>query len=427
MKTQIPSIRMNEGEPNDSFRFDLVAGYVRNFRRFQLADRTDLLVNGSETFTAMLDAIDDAKKFIDLETYILRSDRTGWMFQKALIKAAKRGVKVRLLYDYIGSLGLSERFVREMVEAGVEVRVYHPLIWIRPTWAINQRDHRKLMIVDGQYVFTGGINISNDFVSREEGGGGWRDTHIRIEGSMVADWAEQLYDYVWRKATAYHETTTPGSKLKAGFRRRFKKPMTIESLASMGGNIYDELRRNKKIAVQLIGNREVHRRKSIRSAYIHAINRAQRYVLIENAYFIPDRYIRDVLAKAVLRGVQVSVVVARNTDVPIAGYASRAMYSQLLKSGVRIFEWPKDMMHAKTAVIDDVWSVVGSFNLDHRSLRYQLELVAVVADPSFAKKLRQQTVMDIEKCEELTLERHEKRPWYERLLESIAYKFRYWL
>jgi len=153
MKTQIPSIRMNEGEPNDSFRFDLVAGYVRNFRRFQLADRTDLLVNGSETFPAMLDEIDDAKKFIDLETYILRSDRTGWMFQKALIKAAKRGVKVRLLYDYIGSLGLGERFVREMIQAGVEVRVYHPLIWIRPTWAINQRDHRKLMIVDGRYVY----------------------------------------------------------------------------------------------------------------------------------------------------------------------------------------------------------------------------------------------------------------------------------
>jgi cardiolipin synthase len=425
--TQTPSIQFFDEKENDSFRFELVAGYVRNFRRFQMADRADLLVNGSEAFPAMLDAIDNASTFIDMETYILRSDRTGWLFQMALVHAAKRGVRVRLIYDYIGSLGLAERFVHEMIEAGIEVRVYHPLIWNRPTWAINQRDHRKLMIIDGQTVFTGGINISNDCISKNENGGGWRDTHIIIEGTTVADWAERLYDYVWRKAAAYHETATPARKLKAGFRRRFRKPITIESLAGEGENIYDELRRNKKIAVQLIGNREVHRRKPIRSAYIHAINRAQRYVLIENAYFIPDHYIRDVLAKAVLRGVQVGVVVARNTDVPIAGYASRAMFSQLLKSGIRIFEWPESMMHAKTAVIDDVWSVVGSFNLDHRSLLYQLELVAVVADPIFARKLRRQTLTDIKKCEELTLAKHENRPWYERFLEAMAYKFRYWL
>jgi cardiolipin synthase len=407
--------------------FEEAARYVHNFKRFQLADRVDLLIDGSETYPAMLSAIDGAQNSIDLETYILVADTTGWAFQKALLQAATRGVRVRLIYDYIGSLGLPDGYVRELIKYGAAVKVYHPLILLRPTWAINRRDHRKLMVVDGQLTFTGGINISDHNVPLEMGGLGWRDTHMRIEGETVADWAGQLYEYAWRKSTPYHETATPGSKLKAGLRRRFKKPVTLKLLSNNGVNLNDEISRNGKVAVQLIGNREVHRRRPIRAAYLHAINHARRYILIENAYFIPDRYIRSALIRAVKRGVHVAVVVSKNLDVQIAGYAGRAFYEELLSAGVKIFQWPKGMMHAKTAVIDDIWSVVGSFNLDHRSLRFQLEIVAVVAGPIFARKLQQQTLADIARCEELTLEKHRARPWYEKILESIAYKVRYWL
>ena len=411
--------------------FDLAANYVKNFKRFQLAEKTKLLIDGAQTFPAMLEAIGNAQKTIDLETYILAADKTGHDFQRALLQANSKGVKVRLLYDAVGALGLPDGYVTKLLDAGVSVRVYHPLILLRPDWAINKRDHRKILIVDEKITFTGGINICDLDASKADGGAGWRDTHIQINGKMVAGWAKQLFEYAWRKATDYPETATPKSKLKAGIRKklkkRFKKPITLHSLSHEGFDITNKQHQKNRIAVQLISNREIHKRKPIRSAYLRAINQAKKYILIENAYFIPDRHIRNGLIRAVSRGVKVCVIVAKNTDVKIAGYASKAFYDELLTAGVQIYQWPMSMMHAKTAVIDDIWSVVGSFNLDHRSLRSQLEIVALIADPSFAKELRNQTEIDIASCEELTLEKHRSRPQYSKIFERIAYYLRYWL
>jgi cardiolipin synthase len=404
-----------------------ISRYVRKFKRFQLADAVRLLVDGRETYPAMLEAIDAAKTTIDFEIYTICSDHTGELFKQAFVRAAKRGVRIRFLYDYIGSLGLDANFVRTLIDNGVEVKVYHPLVLHRPSWAINRRDHRKMLIVDGKVTFTGGINISDEYSPIDQGGKGWRDTHIRIEGEAVAMWAGQLYEYAWHKSTAYHETSTPAMKLRAGLRKRFHKPMTLGSIDVTGDILPEFLSQTGKVPVRIIGNRELRFRQRIRAAYLHAINNAREYVLIENAYFIPDYHIRMAMALAVRRGVQVSVLVARDGDVPIASYASRSLYTRLLRSGVRIFEWPNGMMHAKTAVIDDAWSIVGSYNLDHRSLLYQLEAVAVVVDPEFSYHLRQQTLTDLSRCHEVTLEEHLARPWYQKLQDMLAYKIRYWL
>jgi len=165
----------------------------------------------------------------------------------------------------------------------------------------------------------------------------------------------------------------------------------------------------------------------LRRAYIHAIKNARRYILIENAYFIPDRGIRRALRNAVRRGVVVGVVVAMYSDVKIAAMASRALYGELLSNGVRLFEYPKTMLHAKTAVIDDEWSMVSSYNLDHRSLLHNLEAGVLLLDAAFARALRNQVLIDISHCREVTLQFHKARPWNEALLESAAYQARYWL
>jgi cardiolipin synthase len=404
-----------------------ISRYVMRFDRFQLARGARLLVNGDQTFPEMLRAIEAARNTVDLETYILCADRTGELFQKALIQAARRGVRVRLLYDYIGSLGLPHSFLQEMIDAQVEVRVYHPVVLKTPLWKINHRDHRKILVTDGRWSFTGGLNIADDYASSWSGGGGWRDTHVVIEGEEVAEWVERLFEYGWRNAAPYQQTSTRRQRLRAQIRRHFRKPITLKTLMAPRQGITPDLCSPDRVAVRILSNKEFRFRFRIREAYLYAIEKAQRYILVENAYFIPDPRIRKALERAVQRGVFVGVVVAREYDVPIAAHAGRYLFRGLLEAGIHIFQWPLAMMHAKTAVIDDAWSVVGSYNFDHRSLLHQLECVAVIADPKFAGSLREQTLADIAQSEELTIEKHHQRPWQWKIMEPLAYLIRYWL
>jgi len=394
-------------------------------QHFQCAEGVKLLVDGREAYPEMLAAIDGAQTTADLETYTLQADRIGRTFQRALKRAVERGVQVRLLYDSLGSLGLPGSYIQELVAAGVSVAVYHPLVLLRPSWAINRRNHRKILLVDGRVAFMGGINITDDYSPPEEGGRGWRDTDLRLDGAQVAERLAGLFEYDWANAMPYAHTATPGDRLKSGMIRRLDKPIMFSRaqaetaapiVCAPGG-----------VAVQILGNEEFRYRRHIRRAYLHAIRRARRYILIENGYFIPDRGFRRALRRAARRGVLVGVLVARESDVKVAALASRNLYTELLSSGVRLFEWPKGMLHAKTAVIDDAWAAVGSYNLDHRSLVHQLEVVAVVADPVFARRLRDQTMADLAQCREVTMEEHEVRPWHEMLAESGAYLLRYWL
>lgn len=406
---------------------DLVNRYARYPARFQYASAARLLVDGREAYPEMLAAIESAAATVDLETYILRADRVGARFQEALARAAGRGVRVRLLYDYVGSLGLPDRFIRALIEAGVEVSVYNPLLWTRPLWAVNRRDHRKILVVDRRVAFTGGLNISDDYDSLSAGGGGWRDTHIRLDGEEVARSTERLFEEGWRHAIPYAESATPTARLRARTRQRLRALVAMHRSAAHIPLPDPAPCAAGEVPVHVIGNKELHHRWRIHRAYLRAIRRAQRYILIENAYFIPNRVVRRALARAVRRGVLVAVAVARQSDVTLAAYASRSLYSELLAHGVRIFEWPHGMLHAKTAVIDDAWSVVGSYNLDHRSFFHQLEAVAVVVDPGLARCLRDQTLADLARCHEVTLPEHESRSWRAMLLESAAYSLRYWL
>jgi cardiolipin synthase len=387
----------------------VIARYAQSPRGFLRAADVKLLVDGREAFPEMLGAIAAARRTIEMESYILRPDRTGRRFGEALAAAARRGVRVRLMYDALGSLGLPSSYLRQLTSAGAAVSVYHPLILTRPSWAINRRNHRKLIVVDDAVAFTGGLNIADEYATKEDGGAGWRDTHMRLDGAQPARELRALFEDAWERAKPL-----PGSPAFAA------RPVEGQPPAP---SVSDG------VAAQVLGNDEFRNRRRIRRAHLYAINHARQYILIENAYFIPDRGVRRALVRAVRRGVKVAVAMAAvgSSDVAIAAYASRVLNSELLAAGVRLFEWRHGMLHAKTAVVDDAWAVVGSYNFDHRSLSHDLEVAVVVAEASFARRLREQTLADLGRCHEVTLAEHEARPWSRMLLESAAYQMRYWL
>jgi cardiolipin synthase len=367
------------------------------------ADSARLLVNGCEALPVMLEAIRGARTSVDLETYILNADGTGREFAAALAEAARRGVRTRLLYDGIGSMGLPSGFLRPMIDAGVRVAAFRPLRFFRrPVWLMNRRDHRKILVVDGHRSFTGGLNLADVYACRVDG---WRDTHVELDGVEVARAFTGAFEYTWNRSDLLNPPDHPPGPRHS---RRGTDPAG-------------------PVALQLITNQIIGQRRRIRNAYRRAVQRAREYVYIENAYFLPDWGLRRALTRAARRGVRVNLVLAARTDVRLAQLASRATYPRLLRAGVRIFEWSQTVLHAKTMVVDDAWSFVGSYNLDHRSLMLNLEAVVLLEDRAFARRLREQTEKDIAGCREVKLEDCRARPWPERFMQQIAYRLRYWL
>jgi cardiolipin synthase len=404
--------------------------YVYDPEEFVEAERVKLLVDGREAYPEMLAAIGAARESVDLETYILQADVTGHRFAAALMAAALRGVKTRLLYDGVGSLGLPAEFVDGLLMAGVQTAVYRPVSrFLRlGLMRMNRRDHRKILVVDGKIAFTGGLNIGDEYAAEEDGGGGWRDTHVRVDGEAPARALARVFESTWARADMQAGTAAVSAERAQPAEPRAPAAKAVETVAprTPSGRL-DLPEVSERVPLQVLSNREFLQRWRVRRAYLHAIRRAKRYILIENAYFVPDRRIRRALQKAVRRGVAVGVVVAERSDLPIVAMASRALYGELLASGVRLFEYRPSMLHCKAAVIDDVWSVVASYNLDHRSLMHNLEAGVLLLDRNFALRLRHQIVTDIEHSREVTLQAHKARPWDDALLETLAYQARYWL
>jgi cardiolipin synthase len=305
------------------------------------------------------------------------------------------------LYDSLGSFGLPSAFLGELNSAGVLAVKYHPLVPWRARWSLNRRDHQKILVVDDRLAFAGGINLSDDSRPIEDGGGGWHDLHARVEGPVVLDLA-RIFRRTWERSggDALPETTL--------FRRGGDASLWTA-------------------AVQAISNSAVRRRWQMHRAYLHAIHRAERSISIMNAYFIPDRSLRRAFARAAARGVSVRVIVPSDTDVKAVYYASHHLYSSLMRRGVRIFEWPERMMHAKMGLIDGVWSTIGSYNLDRRSLQHNLEVALLILDRRIGGELEGQFEKDVATCREITLEEWQKRSTWEKAMEWLFYRVRYWL
>ncbi|MBI2889475.1 MAG: cardiolipin synthase ClsB [Nitrospirae bacterium] len=368
--------------------------------RLHEGNTVQLLRNGSEAFPAMLRAIEDARRTIALEAYMFRSDRTGTRFADALATKAGQGLVVVLIYDAVGSRGADPALFDRLRHSGVRILEYHPIAPWRRGWGWWRRDHRKLLVVDGRVGFTGGINICDDHLDAAEGGGGWRDTHLRVEGPAVHD-LQKLFLSTWRDER--------GPQLDE---RSFLPALDPSAGRARAG---------------ALGSRRYRSRRAIRWAYVHAIKHARGSIAISNAYFVPDRGILRALINAAWRGVAVRILLTGASDVPTVRYAGRARYSRLLSTGIRLFEWQGSILHAKTAVIDGMWSSVGSYNMDHRSVFHNLELNVTVLDRDFGADVERMFEADLENSREITAKEWKKRPPHIKALESVLYAFRHWL
>ncbi len=348
-----------------------------------------MLVDGSAFFPALLEAIENAKSYVLIESYILASDETGQRVANALTRKAAEGVEVALSYDSFGSLGVLEDWFIESLQArGVLVFEFLPVSPFNVVASIQRRNHRKSLIVDGQIGIVGGLNISDDYASVEDGGKGWRDTAVRVEGPAVAQ-LEAFFRHNWRARGA-----RPLRSLPLGCSPR------------EGG-----------VEVRFDTNEGRRDRAHVRRAYLAAIIGAQSTIRLTHAYFTPDAAIVRALKRAARRGVSVELITARATDVRASWHVARGLYGSLLSSGIRIHEWHERVLHAKTAVVDGSWVAIGSANLNRRSLRFDLEVNAFARTGSIGPEMDARFEADRARCEEVTLAAHRRRPRWVRFLE----------
>ena len=337
------------------------------------ADRIRLLRDGAETFPAMLHAIARAEREVLLEFYWITPDKAGRAFREALAAAAARGVEVRVLYDSIGSRGTTRGWWRALFDAGGDAREYHGFAPFEESFTLGrmmQRDHRKLMVVDGRVGFMGGVNLGDCWLPIEEGGSGWRDDAIQAEGPVAGE-IRSLFYRTWRRVT------------------RTPPPPDVRPLA----------RRQGEAVFVLASQRR--RRRNIHREYLVRIRASRRSVDLAHAYFIPDCAVRHALYRAVERGVRVRVLLPRTSDVVGLQFATDAFYDSFLRRGVEVYEYPPPMLHSKTAIVDERFVTVGSYNLDERSWRKNLEANLGVLDVPFAKYVTAQFERDLARAKRI--------------------------
>ena len=352
-------------------------------------NQIQLFFRGEEAFASIRLAIEGAKQEILLETYILRDDATGRKLLGLLGGAAARGVKVRVLADAYGSWTTKGAFWREMQGMGIEARLFHPF-WSHLRGLLN-RDHRKIIAIDRRISFTGGMNVGNEYgSSRHNKNASWRDTHVRVEGPTAWEMA-LVFSEGWKRSGGASLHLPPFAPTDASGAR-------TQVLDSRPGRGHAET-----------------------AAVLAALVAASRKRLwITNSYFAPDRKAIRLLGRAAQRGVDVRLLLQGRTDMPLVRHAGRGNYSDLLASGVRIFEYQPAILHAKTLVVDDYVSVVGSSNLDFRSFYFNAECNVLIFDDATGQTMAQTFEEDLGQSLEMRLETWNQRPLAHRLGDALA-------
>jgi len=374
-------------------------------------NKVTLLYDGPQTMAAMMAAISAAKDHINLETYIFDQDELGIRFAELLIARQRAGVQVNVIYDSVGTIGTPQAFFDKMRDAGIRLLAFNPVnplqqqgVW--SPWGPNNRDHRKILVVDGTVAFTGGVNISNTYANsslfrskaRRSAGVGWRDTHVKIEGPAVAALQWVFLDH-W---ASRESPDLPDSNYFPPLKEVGDKLVRV--LASEPGGDFD-----------------------IYKAYVLAIQEAKQTVHITSAYFVPDVQILQALSEAAQRGVDVKIILPGVTDSGLLFHAARSFYSEMLASGIKIYQLEIAVLHAKTAVIDKVWATVGSTNIDTRSFLHNHELNVVVFGEEFGASMENAFLEDLRSSVEITQEKWAQRPLGDRIKEWAARRLEYWL
>jgi cardiolipin synthase len=371
-------------------------------------NKITLLADGQAAYAAMFKAIQNAGDHINLETFIIEDDEVGRRFTDLLLQKQAEGVQVNLIYDSVGSFSTPASFFQRLRDGGIQVVEFNPVNPFKAHghWLLAHPDHRKILIIDGKVAIAGGINISSVYSSRLSGRRQvkgaplpWRDTDVQIEGPAVAEFQKLFLD-TWQKQ---------------------KGPKFSER------NYFPDPKEEGNALVRVVGSTPGQDNRITFIVYVSAITFAEHSVHLTNAYFIPDDQILDAFSDAARRGVDVKIILPSTSDSSLALYAARYNYSELLKSGVKLFERRNALLHAKTAVIDGVWSTVGSTNMDYWSFLSDDEVNAVILSREFAIEMEKMFAKDLAESDQIKWEEWKERPLFPRLREWFAHLFSHWM
>jgi cardiolipin synthase A/B len=350
------------------------------------------LLNGEQIFPAMLDAIKGAKKTITFETYIYWSGGIGKQFADALAERAKAGVKVHILVDWVGSAKMDDSLLDEMQSAGVDIRKFHKLAWYDFA-KLNNRTHRKLLVVDGATGFTGGVGIAEKWTGSGQDAEHWRDSHFRIEGPVVAQMQATFLDN-WLK---------------------------VSGQVLHGEPYFPEIKPAGISRAQMFSSSPTSGSENVELMYHIALTAADKTIDLSMAYFVPDEVSSQILIDAMHRGVKLRLVTPGNIiDTETVRAASRLTWGPLLAAGAEIYEYQPTMYHCKVMIVDGLMTSVGSTNFDNRSFRLNDEANLNIYDKDFASRQTSVFEQDIQKSRKITLEQWEHRPLLEKIEEQAA-------
>ncbi|EKD77005.1 MAG: hypothetical protein ACD_42C00504G0002 [uncultured bacterium] len=368
--------------------------------------------NGTDYFHALIQDINQATYTIDLETYIFSRDSVGKRIADALQNAAKRGVSVRVLVDGAGSPYWSATFARTLEKAGVKTKVFHPFPWQLWNWSravakihflfngiyllfkANSRNHRKICVIDGKIAYVGSFNITQCHLTIKEGGENWRDTAVRLTDVNLSELLK-AFEIAWTHRT-----------IKERLRDAFQ-----------------HIRSEPRMRL----NYTRHRRRILYKNLLRRMRLCQRRIWITNAYFIPDNFLLRRLKEAASNGIDVRILLPQKSNMLIVQWASSTFYYNLLKAGIKIYEYSPGMLHAKSLILDD-WMLIGSSNLNHRSLLHDLEADITIFTETAKKSLEQLFLKDLTQSEQLHLDQWERvRPLHQRILGRLALYLKYWI
>jgi len=351
-----------------------------------------ILHNGAQTFAFLLSDLQAAKNHIHLEYYIFEDDEIGNTIRSILIEKANQGVEVRFIYDDVGSWSLSRNFINPMHEAGVETGCFMPVRFPLFAHKVNYRNHRKIVVIDGKTGYVGGVNVSDKYIDGDPELGPWRDTHLKIEGYAVqslqavflADWyfvSKKLEDDV----KYFPPNPAKGNQL-----------------------------------VQITSSGPDSDWGSIMQAYFTAITTAEKYIYISTPYFLPNESILTGLVTAALRGIDVRLLIPERSDLSIVHWGSLSYIERILQAGVKVYQYKKGFNHGKIMIVDDIFSSVGTANMDIRSFDKNFEVNALIYDEKASLELRSQFMEDLSRSKPIDFKEFLKRPFSHKILEASA-------
>lgn len=387
----LPPIRNKKNEYITKYLMNLLLN--NSNASFSINNNVEALANGSNTYFRMLKDIKEANESIHFEFFIIKNDDIGNEFKNALMKKAEEGLEVRVIYDSVGCWKLGKKYINDLKSSGVQIYPFSPVLFPLLSRDLNYRNHRKIIVIDGKIGFTGGLNIGDEYLGKNDFLGFWRDTHLRLVGEAVNS-LQEIFINDWEtvsKEYIYH-------------------PKYFNRLKEIVG---DSL-------IQIVPSGPDSEWQGIMKGYFAMIAKAKKRVWINTPYLVPEKSLRTGLITAALSGVDVRIIIPNKPDHYFVYWASRDNIEELLRAGVKVYTYEKGFIHSKIILVDSIVATVGTANLDYRSLEINYEVNAFLYDESIVKVLEKHYIRDLKHSKEIILTEHLNRGVKEKILEAAG-------